>query len=128
MQKNGYNNNQNFSNKTRYINKTQDSNSGNKWEHKEKDAKITFLHESSHFVPAKFGETSFRQFDVAMQLRKEELKKQVKVDAKVSKDDIINVFGETKDHMLEAAKILGMKDTPKNQDILQPDYQRITDL
>ena len=69
--KNGYNNNQNFSNKTRYNNKTQDKKSGNKWECKEKDAKITLLQESSHFIPAKFGESIFRQFDIAMQLRKE---------------------------------------------------------
>ena len=39
-----------------------------------KDSKIILLHESSHFVPAKFGESFFRQFDLAMQLRKEELK------------------------------------------------------
>ena len=52
-----------------------------------------------------------------MQLRKEELKKQGKVNAevsKVTKDDIINVFGVTKDHMLEAAKILGTERNTEN--------------
>ena len=53
--KNGYSNNQNFSNKTRY-NKTQDNKSGNKWECKERNTKITLLQESSHFIPAMFGE------------------------------------------------------------------------
>ena len=52
-----------------------------------------------------------------MQLRKEELKKQSKVDAKVSEvteDDIINAFGVTKDHTLEAAKILGNEGNTEN--------------
>ena len=79
--------------------------------------KITLLQESSYFIPGKFGESFFRQFDVAMQLKKEELKKQGKVDTKVSKvtkDDVINAFGVTKDHMLEAAKILGNEGNTKN--------------
>ena len=91
--------------------------SGNKWEHKERDSKITLLHESSHFVPAKFGESFFRQFDLAMQLRKKELKKQGKVEAEVSEvmeEDIISAFGVTKDHMLEAAKILETEGKTKN--------------
>ena len=44
-----------------------------------------------------------------MQLRKEELKNQGKVEAEVSEvteEDVISAFGVTKDHMLEAAKIL----------------------
>ena len=115
--KNGYSNNQNFGNKTRYNNETQDNKSGNKWECMERDTKITLLQESLHSIPAKFSESFFRQFNVAMQLRKEELKKQGKVNAevsKVTKDDIINAFGVTKDHMLEAAKILGNEGNTKN--------------
>ena len=44
-----------------------------------------------------------------MQLKKEELKKQGKVEAEfseITEEDIINAFGVTKDHMLEAAKML----------------------
>ena len=80
------------------------------------DSKITPLHELSHFIPAKFGESFFRQFNLAMQLRKE-LKKQGKVEAEVSEvmeEDIINDFGVTKDHMLEAAKILETEGNTKN--------------
>ena len=108
--KSGYNNNRNLSNKTRHNNKTQETKSGNKWECKERDAKITLLQESSHFIPAKFGESFFRQFDVAMQLKKEELKNQGKIDTEVSEiteDDMISTFGVTKDHMLKTAEILG---------------------
>ena len=52
-----------------------------------------------------------------MQLRKEELKKQGKVEAEVSevtREDIVRVFGVTKDHMLEAAKILQAEENAEN--------------
>ena len=52
-----------------------------------------------------------------MKLRKEELKKQGKVEAEVSKvteEDVAKVFGVTKDHRLEAAKILQAKENTKN--------------
>ena len=64
--------------------KTQDNKSGNRLEQKERDSKITLLTESSHFIPAKFSETFLKQFDLAMKLREEELKKQGKVEAEVS--------------------------------------------
>ena len=41
--KSGYNSNRNFSNKTRYNNKNEENKSGNKWENKERDAKITLM-------------------------------------------------------------------------------------
>ena len=68
------------------------------------------MYESSHFVRSKFGESFFKQFDMAMHLKKEELKKQGRVDAEVSEvfeEDLIGAFGVTKNHMLKAAKILG---------------------
>ena len=61
-----------------------------------------------HFIPAQIVESFFKQFDLAMKLRKEELKKQGKVEAEVSEvteKDVAKVFGVTKDHLLEAAKI-----------------------
>ena len=89
--------------------KNPDNKSGNRWEHKERDSKITLLHKSPHFVPAKFSESFFKQFNLAMKLKKEELRKQEKVEVEVSEvteEDVAKVFGVTKDHMLEAAKIL----------------------
>ena len=72
--------------------------------------KITLLHESSHFIPVQnLVSPFFKQFNLAMKLRKEELKKQGKVQAKVSEvteEDVAKAFGVTKDHMLEATKIL----------------------
>ena len=52
-----------------------------------------------------------------MKLRKEELKKQGKVEAEVSKvteEDVAKTFGVTKDHMLEAAKILQTEENTEN--------------
>ena len=97
--------------------KTHKNKSGNKWECKERDAKITLLLKSSHFIPAKFGESFFRQFDVAMQLKKEELKKEGKVETEVSEiteDDMISIFGVTTDHMLKADEILGKQENTEN--------------
>ena len=82
-----------------------------------RDSKIILLQESSHFVPAKFGESFFKQFDLAIKLRKEELKKQGRVEAEVSEvteEDVAKVFGVTKDNMLEAAKILQAEENTKN--------------
>ena len=43
------------------------------------------MHESSHFIPATIQcKSFFRQFDLAMKLKKDELKKQGKVNAEVS--------------------------------------------
>ena len=53
-----------------------------------------------------FGKSFCRQFDLAMQLRKEELKKVEAEVSEVTKKDIISVFVVTKDHMLEVAKNL----------------------
>ena len=77
----------------------------------------TLLHEFLHFVPAKFVESFFKQFDLAMKLRKEELKKQGNVEAEVSEvteEDVAKVFGVTKDYMLEAAKILQAEENTEN--------------
>ena len=64
-------------------------------------------------------------------LRKEELKKQGKVEAEFSEVtvvDLISTFGVTKDHMLQAAKILETEGNTKNWEILQPDHLAIMDL
>ena len=81
---------------TDYNNKTQDNKSVNKWEWKGErlqDHSPTWI--ILFHIPAKFGESFFRQFDLAMQLQKEELKKQGKVEAEVTEvmeEDIINAF------------------------------------
>ena len=66
-----------------------------------------------------------------MQLRKEELKKKAKVEAKVGKvtdELIISAFRVTENHMLEAVNILEVERNTKIWDTLQSDYQTIMDL
>ena len=89
--------------------RTQDNRLGKRWEQKEKNSKITLTQESSHFVPTKFSDSFFKQFDLAMKLRKKELKKQGKAQTEVSEireEDLVEAFGIFKDQMVRAAEIL----------------------
>ena len=57
-----------------------------------------------------FSNNFFKQFDLAMKIRKEELKKQGKTNTQVNeitKRDMIQAFGVTEDQMQKAAEILG---------------------
>ena len=111
--KGNYGNNQNFSNKPCYNSRAQDNKTGKNWEHKEKDSKITLLQESSHFVLAKFSDSFFRQFNLAMKLRREELKKQGKVHTEMSEiteGDMVHAFGVTEDPAVSPINSLYVKD------------------
>ena len=75
------------------------------------------MYESSHFIPAQFSKSFFRQFDLAMKLKKDGPKKQGKVNAEVNEvteENIIEAFGVTKDHMSKAAEMLGKGENTKN--------------
>ena len=65
---------------------------------------------ASHFIPAEFSDSFFKQFDLAMKMKREELKKQGKSSTrvnKITKRDMIQAFGVTEDQMEQAAEILG---------------------
>ena len=72
-----YNSNNNHNSRPQY-NRTQDNKTGKTWGQKGKDSKITLTQESAHFIPTEFSETLFQQFDLAMKIKREELKKQGK--------------------------------------------------
>ena len=75
------------------------------------------MFKSSHFVLVKYSDPFFRQFDLAIKLRRKELKKQGKVDTEVSEvteGDLIEVFGITKDHMTKAGEILSKNENTEN--------------
>ena len=96
---------------------THDSKPTKKSEQKERDSKITLMHRSSYFIPAQFSNSFFRQFNLAMKLKKDELKKQGKVNAEVSEvteENFIEAFDVTKDHMSKVAEILGKGENTKN--------------
>ena len=96
------------SNKPNSNSRTQENRSDKKWEQKE-DSKITLTQESSHFVPDKLSDSFFRQFDLAMRLKRDELKNKGKVETEVSEiteGELVEAFGITKDQMVRAAEIL----------------------
>ena len=77
--------------------------------------------ESAHFVPTDFSDSFFKQFNIDMKIKGEELKKQGKNSTQVNKiteEDMIRVFGVTKDQMQKAADILGKDEkTEKSENL-----------
>ena len=86
--------------------KTDKSNSGHK---SQRDSKITLTQESDHYVPTEFSGNFFRQFDLAMKLKHDELKKQgggSKQVNEITENNFIQAFGVTEDQMEKAASML----------------------
>ena len=107
-----------FGNRSQYT-KAQDNKQGKQWEHKPKDSKITLTQESAHHAPAEFSSNFFRQFDLAMKLKKEELKKQEKNSRQINEiteTDLIQAFGITEDQMEKAATILNRNEKSENSE------------
>ena len=130
----GNNNNYNqkhsiFSNKHNYSNrpqqnKPQDSRQSKQWGQKSKDSKITLTQESAHYVPTELSSSFFRQFNLAMKLKWEELRKQERNSNQVNEITegvLIQAFGVTKDQMEKAATILSRSERTKNWEIHRPD-------
>ena len=73
--------------------------------------------ESDHYVPTEFSGNFFRQFDLAMKLKRDELKKQggsSKQVNEITENNFIQAFGVTEDQMEKAAAMLnGSKTTKK---------------
>ena len=91
-------------------NKPQDSRQGKQWGQKSKDSKITLTQESPDYVPTEFSSSFFKQFNLAMQLKWKELKKQERNNNQVNEiteGDLIQAFSVTKDQMEKAAAMLG---------------------
>ena len=67
--------NSHSSNSRPQYNKPQNNKQGKPWGQKGKDSKITLTQESAHFVPSDFSNDFFKQINLAMKLKWEELKK-----------------------------------------------------
>ena len=110
-----FSNSQGFGNRPQY-NKPQDSRQGKSWGQKGKDSKITLTQESAHFIPTEFSSSFFKQFDLAMKLKWEELRKQERNSTQVNeitKGDLIQAFGITEDQIQKAAEMLGKNEKTK---------------
>ena len=98
-------------------NQPQENRQAKQWTQRQKDAKITLTQESDHYVPTELSSNFFKQFDLAMQLKQEELKKQGRSSNQVNElteSNLIQAFGVTEDQMEKAALMLSRsKDTEK---------------
>ena len=84
---------------------------------KSKDSKITLLQESDHYVPAQFSSKFFRKFDLAMKLKKDELKEQKAKSRQVNEiteNNSMQTFGITESQMDKAAEMLVRSKSTKN--------------
>ena len=71
---------------------------------------------SDHYVPTEFSGNFFKQFDLAMKLKREELKKQGKSSKQVNEiteSNLIQAFGVTEDQMEKAASLLNGSEITK---------------
>ena len=86
------------------------------WTQKPRDSKITLTQESDHYVPTEFSGNFFRQFDLAMKLKRDELKKQgggSKQVNKITENNFIQAFGVMEDQMEKAAAMLSRSENTK---------------
>ena len=86
------------------------------WTQKLRDSKITLTQESDHYVPTEFSGNFFRQFNLAMKLKRDELKKQgggSKQVKKITENNFIQAFGVTEDQMEKAAVMLSRSKNTK---------------
>ena len=104
-----YSNNCNFNSRPQYS-KPQDSKQGRPWGQKGKDSKITLTQESAHFIPTEFSNDFFKQIDLAMKIKWEELKKKGKSSTqvnKITKGNMTQVFGVTEGTDAESCRNFG---------------------
>ena len=87
----------------------QEGKQSKQWTQKPKDSKITLSQESDHYVPAQFSSEFFRKFDLAMKLKRDELKEQ-KAKSKqineITEENFMQAFGISEDQINKATSIL----------------------
>ena len=74
-----------------------------------KDSKITLSQESNHYVPAQVSSEFFRKIDLAMKLKKEELKEhkpKPKQLNEMTEENIMQALGISEDQLTKATSIL----------------------
>ena len=91
------------------------------WTQKPKDSKITLSQESNHYVPAQFSSEFFKKFDIAMKLKRDELKEQ-KLKSKqvneITEENFMQAFSISEDQINKATSILERSESTKNSEYL----------
>ena len=87
------------------------------WSQKQKDSKITLKQESDHYVPAQFSNDFFKKFDIAMKIKRDELKEQQtnnKQVNEITENNFMQAFGVTESQMDKAAEMLVRSKSTEN--------------
>ena len=95
----------------------QEGKQSKQWMQKPKDSKITLTQESDHYVPAQFSSEFFKKFDLAMKLKRDELKEQKAKSRQVNEiteDNFMQAFGISEDQMEKASSMLGISESTEN--------------
>ena len=88
------------------------------WTQKPKDSKITLSQESNH-VPAQISSEFFKKIDLAMKLKKDELKEQAskpKQVNEITEENLMQALGISEDHINKAASILERSESTENSE------------
>ena len=113
------NSNNNYNSYRNQQYRPQENRQQRQWTQKPKDSKITLSQESNHYVPAQVSSEFFRKIDLAMKLKKEELKEQKpkpKQLNEMTEENIMQAFGISEDHLTKATSILeGAELTEKSE-------------
>ena len=111
--------NNNYSSYRNQQHRPQENRQQRQWMQKPKDSKITLSQESNHYIPAQVSSEFFRKIDLAMKLKKEELKEQKpkpKQLNEMTEETIMQAFGISEDQLTKATSILeGAELTEKSE-------------
>ena len=111
--------NNNYNSYRNQQHRPQENRQQRQWTQKPKDSKITLSQESNHYVPAQVSSEFFRKIDLAMKLKKEELKEQKpkpKQLNEMTEENIMQAFGISEDQLTKATSILeGAELTEKSE-------------
>ena len=111
--------NNNYNSYRSQQHRPQENRQQRQWTQKPKDSKITLSQESNHYVPAQVSSEFFRKIDLAMKLKKEELKEQKpkpKQLNEMTEENIMQAFGISEDQLTKATSILeGAELTEKSE-------------
>ena len=97
-------------------NNPQENKQTKQWTQKLRDSKIMLTQESDHYVPTHFSGNFFRKFDLAMKLKRDELKEQRGSSRQVNEiteNNFIQAFSVTEDQMDKAAAMLSWNENTK---------------
>ena len=95
----------------------QEGKQSKQWAQKPKDSKITLAQESDHYMPAQFSSEFFKKFDLAMELKRDELKEHKTKSRQVNEiteETFMQAFGISEDQMEKASTMLGVSKSTEN--------------